>query len=1003
MAPNESMRSMNSSRRVPLIVVSIVLATVCSACQIARAADDAARPVTRVWRAEEGLSHDHITAIVQTGDSYLWMVNYLGQLVRFDGVRFVSMGREDANFAPMYADGDEARVLRAGRDGALWVGTLRGAVWRVRDGRPSPCLPARGRASDEVKSLLETRDRSILVGTAAGLRRVRFEAGALAEADADVFLPEAEIRALAEDENENGAVWIGTASHGLYRRHRGGLDHFTNADGLASNGVWSILSLPGGDVWVGTEDGLCQRKGDQFKPHDRVGAFGHSWVYAIRRDSVGDLWLASPDGLFRIRASSSGKVGELERATPRLTLDVVVDREKSAWAATSTGLVRFRRPQVEVFAPPADPSVPAPATVCEARGGGLWVGTDKGVYHLADGRFSIAKQVALLPRFATNGLFEDADGTIWVGTWNDGLYHCRPGQVDRFTKADGLGDDTIRSIYRDRAGDLWLGTWGGGLSRMRGDRIDTFTTRDGLAHNRVRALHQDRRGALWIATHGGLNRWDGVRFTTYTMGDGLAGNSVMSLYEDDRGNMWIGTMNGGLSRIEGGGRITSFTAKDGLGRCVITQILGDDQGQLWLGTASGILRIAIKDLDAYIRAGRPSRGLPLSYIGKEDGMLAGQCNGGSAPSGCRDRDGALWFPTIAGLVRIDPKAAEVEMPPPVVIESILADGRPVPLTGSISLPAGRGDLEFRFTANSFINSDRVRFEYQLEGYDRGWTHGGSRREAFYTNIPPGRYCFRVRACNRDGVWTDHGADIHISIAPHFYQTRSFLAACILAGLLASRAAHRLRIKQLHARQCELARMVESRTADLREAHASLEERNGQLEELATTDALTGLKNRRAFNEALETAALLASRQGFPLSIVLLDVDHFKSYNDSFGHLAGDEVLREIGRLLLGGVRAHDVAARYGGEEFVVLLPFAEADEARVFSERIWIAIGSHRWPMRPVTASLGVATDAGGICGAAELLERADRALYESKRVGRDRVTHDDDLRLAVSLEESRA
>ncbi len=227
---------------------------------------------------------------------------------------------------------------------------------------------------------------------------------------------------------------------------------------------------------------------------------------------------------------------------------------------------------------------------------------------------------------ATTGLFEDTDGTLWVGTWLGGLYRCRPGRLDRFGKAEGLGDDTVRSIYRDLAGDLWLGSWGGGLSRMRGDQIRTFTTRDGLAHNRVRVLHEDRRGALWIATHGGLNRWDGERFTTYTTRDGLAGDSVMSLFEDDGGILWVGTLEGGLSRIEHG-RITSFTAKDGLDRGVITQILGDDfrKGQLWLGNRrAACCGSPINDPVGKLRAGRPAVARVAAVVHRQGGWDAGQ-------------------------------------------------------------------------------------------------------------------------------------------------------------------------------------------------------------------------------------------------------------------------------------------------------------------------------------------------------------------------------------------
>ncbi len=183
-----------------------------------------------------------------------------------------------------------------------------------------------------------------------------------------------------------------------------------------------------------------------------------------------------------------------------------------------------------------------------------------------------------------------------------------------------------------------------------------------------------------------------------------------------------------------------------------------------------------------------------------------------------------------------------------------------------------------------------------------------------------------------------------------------------------------------------------RSEELERLHAELQRRNVQLEELATSDGLTGLKNHRHFRDALETGVSLANRQGAPYSLVMLDLDHFKQYNDAFGHPAGDDVLRDLACALREGVRDHDVVARYGGEEFVLLLPMTDADAAMVVGERLRSAIAGRPWPLRPITASLGIATTGPRAATPADLLDLADRALYRSKAAGRDRVTHALDL-----------
>ena len=188
---------------------------------------------------------------------------------------------------------------------------------------------------------------------------------------------------------------------------------------------------------------------------------------------------------------------------------------------------------------------------------------------------------------------------------------------------------------------------------------------------------------------------------------------------------------------------------------------------------------------------------------------------------------------------------------------------------------------------------------------------------------------------------------------------------------------------------------------LRELHTALERQNQLLErqnelltERAATDGLTGVGNRRRFDEALGSALSFGSRYDQALSLVLLDVDRFKTFNDAFGHQAGDDALRQVAQALRNGARLHDVVARYGGEEFALILPATAAPDAGAVAERLRATIAAGPWTLRPITASFGVATVAAGeSVSAAALIAQADRALYHSKASGRDRVTHALDLR----------
>jgi diguanylate cyclase (GGDEF)-like protein len=341
---------------------------------------------------------------------------------------------------------------------------------------------------------------------------------------------------------------------------------------------------------------------------------------------------------------------------------------------------------------------------------------------------------------------------------------------------------------------------------------------------------------------------------------------------------------------------------------------------------------------------------------------------------------------------------------------------------------GAGNLRVHFAALTFVAPERVRFAYRLSGIDEGWNYT-SDRVAAYGNLPPGAYRFQVIACNNDGVWNNNGATITFEIAPHYYQTWWFR---ILMGLLGGSAIvgiFAIRTLQLRRRTVELEAKVDERTAELRDSNDQLEaakseleaafeelsdsnsqleeiqaelesqnaelletreilaKANERLEDLATTDGLTGLKNHRAFQDQLSIEWQQFQRSLHPLSIVLMDVDKFKQYNDTYGHPGGDEVLRRVAQLISENVREADFVARYGGEEFVVIAPNTGHDGAVQLAERIRTAIEQAEWPLRAVTASLGVSTATPVTESAAALVAEADAALYQSKEGGRNRVT----------------
>ncbi len=417
-------------------------------------------------------------------------------------------------------------------------------------------------------------------------------------------------------------------------------------------------------------------------------------------------------------------------------------------------------------------------------------------------------------------------------------------------------------------------------------------------------------------------------------------------------------------------------------------ILEDGRGNLWMSCSRGVFKVPRRDLED-VAEGRRDRVTSVSF-GRADGMRSSECSGFTQPAAWRTRDGLLWFPTVEGAVVIDPDRIKTNTtPPPVAVERMLADHQSVTLGEGTEVTPGRRDLEFHYTGLSFIDPERVLFRYKLEGFDREWVEAGTRRVAFYTNIPPGRYVFRVTACNNDGVWNDAGASVRFRLVPRFHETPWFFGLCAGALTLAAFGVSRWRAASVRARERALEAQVAERTLQL-------EELNARLQQLSEIDALTGIANRRRFEETLAREWKRATRDELPLSLIMIDIDFFKDFNDANGHQVGDQCLRRVAAEIREALtRPGDLVARYGGEEFAAILPSTPprgaVAVAEVLRQRIEAMATRHpKAPSGVVTISLGVATAGpGGESSPEDLVADADEALYRAKRAGRNRVEAD--------------
>lgn len=409
------------------------------------------------------------------------------------------------------------------------------------------------------------------------------------------------------------------------------------------------------------------------------------------------------------------------------------------------------------------------------------------------------------------------------------------------------------------------------------------------------------------------------------------------------------------------------------GSTAVYSIRADSLGHLWLATPRGLLRYEI------------ASGAVRTYD-ESDGLYSRAFSRGASTI---TPDGVFMFGAKDGLVTFRPdEMRDATDPPQVELTSLTINGvtdYAASAKDTIRLTPDRYDVAFRFAALDFTSPESNRYQYQLIGFDEGWIDDGGRPDTTYRGLPPGRYSFHVRASNSDDVWSTERELVALTIEPPYWATWWFRSLAILALLAAVWWILRRRTAALRRRSAELEVLVSQRTAELETA-------NAELARLAHTDGLTGLANHRAFHDHLAAEWRRAARSGAPLSLLMLDVDWFKPFNDVYGHQKGDDCLRLVGGAIAAiARRVSDTTARYGGEEFAILLPDTPSDAARAIAESLRKAVydldvphESSTWSR--VTVSVGVASclPSSGV-GPEDLVASADGALYEAKQ-GRNRV-----------------
>ena len=764
------------------------------------------------WRIRDGFSNQVITAFAQTSDGYLWLGTLSG-LQRFDGVRNVPWQPPSGASLPH----DHVRALLAARDGTLWIGTVGGlASWS------GGSLMTHSRFDGKwVDGLLQDREGTVWVtandASSGFLCAIR---GASTECYGEDGTLGGEAGSLYED--SKGALWVVTMN-GIWHWKPGPPVRYSLPD-AASGSYQQIAETATGAILVAARNGIWQITNGKVQAFPLPSLPRDAQPNTLLRDRDGAIWVGTLGGdVFHVREGRTDTFGRLEGLSGDQVGRLFEDREGNIWLTTLAGIDRFRALAAVTYSVRQTLSGVAASVVAD-RESGIWVSTlhPSRLYRWRDGRITeVAAEGP--PDRATGSLLQDSGGRIWLGTLS-GLGYLDNG---RFVSVSGIPAGYIDGIAEDSEGNLWIAHRDAGLLRLARDRtVQQFPWMKIGRSGTSRLVVDSVNGGLWLGFFSGaiVHFVDGRVRASYSFRDGLGKGSVNHLRVGADGAVWAATA-GGLSRLKAG-RIATLDSSSGLPCDRIDSTIVDDDASTWLYTGCGLVRIARADLDAWARAvdeGKATPRIRATILDNSDGVRGEAASGSWTPHFAKSRDGKLWFTTRDGVAVVDPRHLHTNtISPPVHVEAITANRKTYEPSSQVRLPPLVRDLQIDYTALSLVAPEKMLFRYKLEGRDQEWQDVGNRRQAFYSDLDPGNYRFRVVAANNSGVWNEEGASLDFSIAPAYWQTNWFRALCVAAFLALLWALYRLRLRQIAQRfNARLEERVGERTRIARDLHDTL--------------------------------------------------------------------------------------------------------------------------------------------------------------------------------------
>jgi signal transduction histidine kinase/ligand-binding sensor domain-containing protein len=876
--PPEAVVSLNRIVFLLLVALGVVSGTLLSApipstreelsTALLRAeADPTSEFMIRIWRTGDGLPVNDIHELKETSDGYLWLGTYQG-LARFDGVRFQTFFttptglRYGTRVGPLEIDGQ----------GRLWV---------APDQAGMACLDASG-FTDVLTNGAVMQSRAVSLCSDGGTGMMWVDAnGGMGRIEIDQRSQVERIKG----EASSASRWMRDVTGKLWLVSPRSLKTF-------QNGKWRDIVVPGnahmmatprraGGMWIAREAKLRYVTADGTTRE--VATFpwiGQSRVNCLLEDHHQRLWIGTVDqGLF---CYSSGQFKQVVPTSSSISC-LLEDNDDNIWAGTrGRGLIRLRQRQFFMHDLRSGLANDFVRSISQDQKGGIWLLTaEGGLGCWRNGVWHNLGQEEGWPGYDSLCVLPTNDGSVWVSTVRRGLWRSFNGQFNKRELGPKAPREPIMDLLEDRQGRLWMVTDNSGVFCLEGNKLTGYSTGEGLPSGLIRRIVEDEAGDLWAGDwQGGIARLKDRRWELARKQSGHQ-DAVRCMVASE-GALWIGTSAGGLLRLKEG-KTARISMEQGLPDACIQQLLLDGRGSLWGSTPHRLFRIPLQQLNK-VADGHQQQVEAITY-GRSDGLpdvsFAAWCD----PRCWRTTDGELWFATANGAIHCQPSNLQESKPPQVLVEQTLLDGKPV-LTAELQRLRLRPErLEFRFTAPCLTAPERVRFRYQMTGWDTDWVDAGTTRSAAYTSLPAGEHVFRVMASSPEGHWSLQTASVGLAVHPYFWQTNWFLVA--IAAATAGSGVWIVRRATVRRLSLRVERLRQQRAVDQERARIAQDIHDELGANLTSIGLLADMGTRHKANPVAVSRELGQISQTARESVAAMDaiVWALNPRNDSLDHFA----------------------------------------------------------------------------------------------------------------------